>query len=150
MAASLKLLPGSTVRWHDRRYLIVDYESLDAIIARQPGTRRLERIPVNEVTPDPACHIVSASTPNLVSVPDEAWQTAVKRFRVLKPLLDMGSSERTLAHVKKAAHALDKHPATVYRWIEKLRTLGTPVCVPAQRALGSWYEPSLRQSRENH
>src|ERR1700681_3096386 len=34
MAASLKLLPGSTVRWRGRRYLIVDYESLDAIIAR--------------------------------------------------------------------------------------------------------------------
>src|SRR5258705_11490675 len=41
MAASLKLLPGSTVRWRGRRYLIVDYESLDAIIARQPGKRRL-------------------------------------------------------------------------------------------------------------
>jgi hypothetical protein len=27
MAASLKLLPGSTVRWRGRRYLIVDYES---------------------------------------------------------------------------------------------------------------------------
>ena len=29
MAASLKLLPGSTVRWRGRRYLIVDYQSLD-------------------------------------------------------------------------------------------------------------------------
>jgi hypothetical protein len=38
MAASLKLLPGSTLRWRGRRYLIVDYESLDAIIARQPAT----------------------------------------------------------------------------------------------------------------
>ena len=47
MAASLKLLPGSTVRWRGRRYLIVDYESLDAIIARQPGKRRLERILVS-------------------------------------------------------------------------------------------------------
>ena len=51
MAASLKLLPGSTVRWRGRRYLIVDYQSLDAIIARQPGKRRLERIPVNEAAP---------------------------------------------------------------------------------------------------
>ena len=59
MAASLKLLPGSTVRWRGRRYLIVDYESLDAIIARQPGKRRLERIPVNEAAPDHASHIVS-------------------------------------------------------------------------------------------
>ena len=41
MSASLKLLPGSAVRWRGRRYLIVDYERLDAIIARQPGKRRL-------------------------------------------------------------------------------------------------------------
>src|SRR6266436_3967755 len=106
MAASLKLLPGSTVRWRGRRYLIVDYESLDAIIARQPGKRRLERIPVNEAAPDHA------------SVPEEAWQKAVKRFKILKPLLNMGNSERTFAHIKKAARALAKHPATVYRWIE--------------------------------
>src|SRR6266481_4300084 len=81
MAASLKLLPGSTVRWRGRRYLIVDYESLDAIIARQPGKRRLERIPVNEAAPDHASHIVSAWTPDLASVPEEAWQKAVKRSR---------------------------------------------------------------------
>jgi putative transposase len=118
MAASLKLLPGSTVRWRGRRYLIVDYESLDAIIARQPGKRRLERIPVNEAAPDHASHIVSAWTPDLASVPEEAWQKAVKRFKILKPLLNMGNSERTFAHIKKAARALGKHPATVYRWIE--------------------------------
>src|SRR6266481_5257589 len=118
MAASLKLLPGSTVRWRGRRYLIVDYESLDAIIARQPGKRRLERIPVNEAAPDHASHIVSAWTPDLASVPEEAWQKAVKRFKILKPLLNMGNSERTFAHIKKAARALGKRPATVYRWIE--------------------------------
>ena len=111
MAASLKLLPGSTVRWRGRRYLIVDYESLDAIIARQPGKRRLERIPVNEAAPDHASHIVSAWTPDLASVPEEAWQKAVKRFKILKPLLNMGNSERTFAHIKKAARALGKHPA---------------------------------------
>src|ERR1700758_4906399 len=83
MAASLKLLPGSTVRWRDRRYLIVDYQSLDAIIARQPGKRRLERIPINVAAPDHASHIVSGRTPDLVSVPEKAWQTAVKRFEIL-------------------------------------------------------------------
>jgi putative transposase len=30
----------------------------------------------------------------------------------------LGKSERTFAHIKKAARALGKHPATVYRWIE--------------------------------
>src|SRR5580704_8164796 len=124
MAASLKLLPGSTARWRGRRYLIVDYESLDAIIARQPGKRRLERIPVNEAAPDHASHIVAAWTPDLASVPEEAWQKAVKRFEILKPLLNMGNSERTFAHIKKAACALGKHPATIYRWIESYNCSG--------------------------
>ena len=75
MAASLKLLPGSTVRWRGRRYLIVDYQSLDAIIARQPGKLRLERIPVNEAAPDHASHIVSGRTPDLVSVPEKAHRS---------------------------------------------------------------------------
>src|ERR1700751_1029368 len=75
IAASLKLPPGSTVRWRGRRHLLVDYQSLDAIIARQPGKRRLERIPVNEAAPDHASHIVSGGTPDLVSVPEKAWQT---------------------------------------------------------------------------
>jgi hypothetical protein len=53
MAASLKLFPGSTVRWCGRRYLIVDYAGLDAIIGREPGKRRPERIPVSKAKPDP-------------------------------------------------------------------------------------------------
>ena len=60
-------------------------------------SRTLERIPVNEAAPDHASHIVSAWTPDLASVPEEAWQKAVKRFKILKPLLNMGnSSERSL------------------------------------------------------
>ena len=99
MAASLKLLPGSTVRWRGRRYLIVNYKSLDAIIARQPGKRRLERIPVNEAAPDHASHIVSAWTPDLASVPEEAWQKAVKRFKILKPLLFEDAASVCVEHI---------------------------------------------------
>src|SRR6202140_2595348 len=95
MAASLKLLPGSTVRWRGRRYLIVDYESLDAIIARQPGKRRLERIPVNEAAPDHASHIVSAWTPDLASVPEEAWQKAVQDSKAAPQHGQLGADVRS-------------------------------------------------------
>jgi translation initiation factor IF-1 len=47
MAASLKLIPGNAIRWHDQWYLIVDCEGLDAVIARQPGKRRVERIRIS-------------------------------------------------------------------------------------------------------
>ena len=52
MAASLKFFPGSVVRWHTRRYVVIDYVGLEAIIAREPGKRKLERIPVNEAEAD--------------------------------------------------------------------------------------------------
>ena len=48
MAASLKFFPGSTIRWHTRRYVVIDYVGLEAIIARESGKRQLERVPVNE------------------------------------------------------------------------------------------------------
>jgi putative transposase len=120
VAAPLKLFPGNTIRWQDRSYLIVDCEGL-AVIARQPGKRRTERIRISEIQRDHAPHAVSRPTPDLVAVPEEAWRVAVKRFKILKPLLNKDSTARTLANVKKVARVLGKHPATVYRWIENYK-----------------------------
>src|SRR5215470_19920670 len=86
--------------------------------ARELGKRRLERIPVQETAPDRSLGDRAAWTPDLVSIPQKAWQTAVKRFKALKPLIEMTPAERTLEKVQKVAAVVRKHPATVYRWIE--------------------------------
>jgi hypothetical protein len=39
MAAKLKLISGSTIRWGARRFVVVDYVGLDAVIAREVGKR---------------------------------------------------------------------------------------------------------------
>ena len=39
MAAKLKLIPGSTIRWGARRFVVVDHVGLDAVIAREVGKR---------------------------------------------------------------------------------------------------------------
>jgi hypothetical protein len=41
MAAKLKLIPGSTIRWGARRFVVVDYVGLDAVIAREVATVNL-------------------------------------------------------------------------------------------------------------
>jgi hypothetical protein len=97
MAASLKFFPGSVIRWHTRRYVVIDYVGLEAIIAREPGKRKLERIPVNEAQADCATH-PAWMPPDLVAVPAAEWQVAVKRFKVLKPLLKMEKSGRTACY----------------------------------------------------
>jgi hypothetical protein len=50
MATTLKFLPGSTIRWRATRFIVVDYADIDAIIARELGKRKLERIPVRDAT----------------------------------------------------------------------------------------------------
>lgn len=48
MAVSLRFIPGSTIRWQERRFVVVDYAGMDAIVAREVGKRGLQRIPANE------------------------------------------------------------------------------------------------------
>jgi putative transposase len=98
--------------------VVVDYADMDSIVARELGKRRLERIPVQDAAPDRSPGDRAAWTPDLVSIPQKAWQTAVKRFKALKPLIEMTPAERTLEKVQKVAAVVRKHPATVYRWIE--------------------------------
>jgi putative transposase len=118
MAVSIDFTPGRTIRWHKRRFVVVDHTGFDAILAREVGKRRIERLPVREVKPDHAVNKRAASSVNLVSIPEQDWRTAVKQFALLKPLLEMDSKKRTRAHVEKLAKVLRKHPATIYRWIE--------------------------------
>src|SRR5215510_8675141 len=86
--------------------------------ARELGKRRLERIPVQETAPDRPLGDRAAWTPDLVPISARAWQTAVKRFKALKPIIEMTPAERTLEKVQKVAAVVRKHAATVYRWIE--------------------------------
>ena len=89
MPPSLRFIPGNTVRWRARRFVVVDYASMDAIIARELGKRAFRRIPIKEAVADLSPGDRRAWTPDLVSVSKDAWQTAVKRFKTLKPLLEL-------------------------------------------------------------
>ena len=45
MAVSLRFIPGSTIRWRERRFVVVDYAGTDAIVAREVGKPGVQRIP---------------------------------------------------------------------------------------------------------
>ena len=59
-----------------------------------------------------------------MSVPEDQWQTAVRQFTVLKRLLESDGIERTWGAVEKVGKILQKHPATIYRWIESYNCSG--------------------------
>src|SRR5215472_18081854 len=124
MPVSLAFTPGSIIRWHDRRFVVIECAALDSIVAREVGKRRLDRIPVNEAQPDYPVDDNTSSQMNLISVPEGQWVAASSRFDLLKPLLDMDSAERTRAHVEQVAKSLNKHPTTIYRWIDAYNRSG--------------------------
>ena len=84
--------------------MILDYAGLDAIIGRESGKRRPERIPVGEAKPDQHQADSAWMPPDLVSVPEEEWQAAVERFEILKPLMWVARNARI---VTNAADAFD-------------------------------------------
>ena len=45
---SVEFTPGRIIRWRKLRFVVVDCTGFEAIIAREVGKRRLERIPVAE------------------------------------------------------------------------------------------------------
>jgi putative transposase len=92
------------------------------IIAQEYGKGGFERIPISDALlgQDPR----PTQRSDLISVPEEEWRAAVRQFEILKPLLKLSRAQRTLARVQKAADALGRHPATIYRWIEKYRSAG--------------------------
>lgn len=134
MAVSLRFIPGSTIRWRERRFVVVDYAGMDTLVAREVGKRRLQRIPVSEGVTDLTPGDRDAWTPDLVSVPEEAWQTAVRRFKVLKPLFELGHTERTFAKVGKIAAALGKHPSTMSAYEHRICRRCEPFQLGPRRA----------------
>jgi len=69
MATFVKFLPGMTVGWRDRRYVVVDCADFDTILCREFGKRRLHDIPIAEAEPDQIPDGGVPETPDLVSVP---------------------------------------------------------------------------------
>jgi hypothetical protein len=84
--ATVDFTPGRIISWRKRRFVVIDQTDLDAILAREIGKRKIERIPVDEVKPDRASRRRATSTVNLESVSQQDWRTALKQFTILKPI----------------------------------------------------------------
>jgi hypothetical protein len=82
MPASLRFIPGTTIRWRARRFVIVDYAGLDALVAREIGKRRFHRVPLNEALVDLTPGDGNAWTPDLVSEPNDLCGRNHHRIRI--------------------------------------------------------------------
>lgn len=135
MSSVVSFVPGTTVRWGDRRVVVIDSDGLDILLVRLIGDQRIKRAPIAEIKPDVSQSPNTFVVPDLVSVDEKDWEAATHRFNAIKGLLELKASKRTLAAVKAIADSLGKHPGTIYRWIDKYsKTKRLSVFLPKARS----------------
>lgn len=119
----IKLIPGCTVLHKEKQYVIVDIAGLDAVIAKNMVSGKAERIAVNQLEPDiPSGQNIVRQ--DLLTVKDDDWLEAHKRFLSIRPLLILSDGPRTKEMVKRVADDNSINTATVYRWIRAYEKTG--------------------------
>lgn len=117
MTAFLSFAPGTIVRKGNRRLVVVDCEGFDAVIGKEVGTNRVVRVLIRYLQVDQSPSASTFVPPDLTTVGENEWREVVRQFETLKPLLNKAVRNR-FSDVKAVADALNRHPATIYRWVE--------------------------------
>lgn len=134
---SFSLVPGNKISNKGKTYTITHLVDVDTLICRQDSTGVSVRFCIKDLD----VGLGSSNGINslnkeieLLTVADEDWQEANKRFQVIRPLL---KTERTLQMVEEIAKPLGIHPATIYRWIKAYeQNQRLSVLVPAHKNAG--------------
>ena len=119
----ISLMPGSPVKFQGKEFVILDIAGLDAVIAKDMVSGKSERLPVTQLEPvtTQGTHKVRQ---DLLTIKDDDWVEARRRFEIIRPLLEMGVGQRTAEQVKAVAKANDCNAATLYRWIRAYQATG--------------------------
>lgn len=119
----IKLIPGCTALYQGRQYVILDIAGLDAVIAKDMASGKSERIAVNQLAPDlPTGQKIVRQ--DLLTIRDEDWLEARKRFDEIRPLLMHSGGQRTKEMVKHVAEKSGVDTATIYRRISAYEKTG--------------------------
>lgn len=119
----ISLMPGSPVKFQGKEFVILDVAGLDAVIAKDMISGKSERLPVAQLEPVTTQGTHKARQ-DLLTIKDDDWVEARRRFEIIRPLLEMGIYQKTAEQVKAVAKANDCNAATLYRWIRAYQETG--------------------------
>lgn len=119
--STMRMVPGMTVYHASARYQIVDLASSTQVVIKGENGKQKT---VSAVELVPNLERPLAKLPDLGVIEPSKWERAIEIYNAIEPLVAMGSKSRTRADVQKVADSVDKHIATVYRWIEDYEVTG--------------------------
>lgn len=117
MENEIQLTPGSRVSHKGKVYVICNVIDLDSVMVKDEETTEPRRLFIKDLAAPPAEQEEHTKHPDITVVSDEDWQTANKRFEIIRPLVS--DAGRTFSMVTARAKETGVHKATLYRWIKK-------------------------------
>lgn len=122
----LSIEVGAIVVWQGQELVITAVQSLDKVIARNLTTKKLDVVPIHELSPAVTEDEAESEQPptevDISTVSDDDWATARKRLSFIKPMLE--SPARGDACASQAAAEAGVSRATIYLWYRAYRNSG--------------------------
>jgi putative transposase len=129
--AFIRFEEGSRVCVAGRQAIITHRVSADQVIVRDLETGAVKPVPVRSLQPTP---LVNEQRPriDLSLIPNADLVAAQKRLAAIRPLLE--AEKISTEFVMEIAAAAGRHPATIYRWLNRYRQEGVQTAlIPAKR-----------------
>ena len=95
MGSNLAIKPGSEVDYGERRFVIMQVISFEAVVARDVETGELERLPISGLQPILSA-APSALPPDLSVLDDRDWAEARRRLDLIGPVLEKARLPRSV------------------------------------------------------
>ena len=112
--------PGQLVYWRNQAAIILELKGLSDAIIRTIENPKTEVARTSDLSKQPTSSKPAASYHLLAE--DKDWNKAVKRYEIIRPLLEQSHRERS--DVEAVAEKAGKSTATIYRWIRRFEETG--------------------------
>jgi len=120
MTAVVHIAPGAVVVSGDRAYCVTRFDTESVVVARDLATGQEQRLKLSDVTSSSAAG-KDPPRADLQDMPDEAWERACERYRIIRPLLADNGGRQV---IEAAARAHETSVPTLYRWIRAFSETG--------------------------
>jgi putative transposase len=121
MGSNLAIKPGSEVDYGERRFVIMQVISFEAVVARDVETGELERLAIADLRPV-SSQEPSVLPPDLAGLDDRDWAEARRRLDLIEPVLEKARLPRSV--MAERARAGGVEVTTLYRWARAFRATG--------------------------
>lgn len=139
----LEIRVGEFVQDGKKVYRIEQVLDHQTVVGAEVETGRKASLRIPELRPLEETSLVIEDAQDLEQIADEDWRVAQERYAAIRPLIGPWKPGR--AQVEKRAEEVGASPATLYRWLNRYRGMGTVTAlIPKNRG---WRKGKRRISK---